>query len=94
MNRQVTSRIAKWHFAPTTIARDNLLNEGVLQKNIFVTGNTVIDALKLMGKRLDSEPSLASEYIKKSGLTLKHEKNDLGNRSQARKFWGWFEANL
>lgn len=74
MNRQVTSRIAKWHFAPTTIARDNLLNEGVLQKNIFVTGNTVIDALKLMGKRLDSEPSLASEYIKKSGLTLKHEK--------------------
>ena len=44
MNRQITSRIATYHFAPTPKSEQNLLNEGIA-KNIFVTGNTVIDAL-------------------------------------------------
>ena len=44
MNRQITSRIATYHFAPTPKSKQNLLNEGIA-KNIFVTGNTVIDAL-------------------------------------------------
>jgi len=44
-NRQLTSRIATFHFAPTEIARQNLLNEKVQDKDIYVTGNTVIDAL-------------------------------------------------
>lgn len=46
MNRQVISRIATWHFAPTTWARDNLLREGISRDRVFVTGNTVIDALQ------------------------------------------------
>jgi UDP-N-acetylglucosamine 2-epimerase (non-hydrolysing) len=45
-NRQIVSRIASIHFAPTTRARLNLLEEGINPKNIYVTGNTVIDALK------------------------------------------------
>ena len=45
MNRQVTSRIADFHFAPTEQAKQNLLNENVLESTILVTGNTVIDAL-------------------------------------------------
>jgi UDP-N-acetylglucosamine 2-epimerase (non-hydrolysing) len=45
INRQLTSRIADIHFTPTTAATQNLLNEGILQKNIVETGNTVIDAL-------------------------------------------------
>lgn len=45
LNRQVVSKIARFHFAPTEIARTNLLNEKIINKNIFVTGNTVIDAL-------------------------------------------------
>lgn len=45
MNRQLTGRIADYHFAPTEQAKKKLLNEGVEEKKIFVTGNTVIDAL-------------------------------------------------
>jgi UDP-N-acetylglucosamine 2-epimerase (non-hydrolysing) len=47
INRQLTSRIADIHFTPTKQATQNLLDEGVLQKSIVETGNTVIDALLL-----------------------------------------------
>lgn len=45
MNRQITGRIASYHFAPTPLSRQNLLAEGVKEENIIVTGNSVIDAL-------------------------------------------------
>ncbi|MDW9226628.1 UDP-N-acetylglucosamine 2-epimerase [Burkholderia cepacia] len=45
MNRVVTGRLARWHFAPTRSAAQNLLNERVPADTVFVTGNTVIDAL-------------------------------------------------
>ena len=45
MNRQITGRIATYHFSPTPLSRQNLLNEGVDPEKITVTGNTVIDAL-------------------------------------------------
>lgn len=45
MNRRLTGNLADWHFAPTATARENLLAEGVPAERIFVTGNTVIDAL-------------------------------------------------
>ncbi len=45
-HRQVIGLIAKWHFAPTELAKENLLREGKKSKNIFVTGNTVVDALR------------------------------------------------
>ena len=51
LNRQITSRIAALHFAPTKIARQNLLDEKVLDSQIYVTGNTVIDALLSMVKK-------------------------------------------
>ena len=44
-NRVLTTRLAKWHFAPTESNKANLLKEGVPEKDIYVTGNTVIDAL-------------------------------------------------
>ncbi len=46
MNRQLTGVIADLHFAPTEVSKDNLLKEGKNKDNIFVTGNTAIDALK------------------------------------------------
>jgi UDP-N-acetylglucosamine 2-epimerase len=46
MNRRLTGALAELHFAPTAANRKNLLNEGVGPDKIFVTGNTVIDALK------------------------------------------------
>jgi UDP-N-acetylglucosamine 2-epimerase (non-hydrolysing) len=52
MNRVVAGRLARWHFAPTASARDNLLREGVAPAAIHVTGNTVIDALlSVAGRR-------------------------------------------
>jgi len=46
MNRKLTGAIADLHFAPTKGSKQNLLNEGVCEKNIYVTGNTVIDAME------------------------------------------------
>lgn len=50
-NRVLTTRLAKWHFCPTENNKANLLKEGVPERGIFVTGNTVIDAL-LMAKEM------------------------------------------
>ncbi|MFA9370791.1 MAG: non-hydrolyzing UDP-N-acetylglucosamine 2-epimerase [Labilibaculum antarcticum] len=46
-NRQITGRLAQWHFAPTIMAQKNLMDEGISKNRIVVTGNTVIDALQL-----------------------------------------------
>ncbi|MBF0110110.1 MAG: UDP-N-acetylglucosamine 2-epimerase (non-hydrolyzing) [Magnetococcales bacterium] len=60
-NRRVAGAIAQLHFAPVEMARDNLLREGVDPGVIHVTGNTVIDALKLVVKKLDDNPALEEE---------------------------------
>ena len=52
-NRQITSKIAKWHFAPTKLSQKNLISEGVDKSLIKVTGNTVIDALKWVFNSID-----------------------------------------
>jgi len=61
LNRQVTSRIARWHFAPTEANRKALLGEGCPDSHIFVTGNTVIDSLLWMIHRLDSDTAFQQE---------------------------------
>ena len=58
MNRQLTGRIATWHFAPTPLSRANLMAEGVAGENIAVTGNTVIDALHSVTGRIRSDAEL------------------------------------
>ncbi|NDY83455.1 UDP-N-acetylglucosamine 2-epimerase (non-hydrolyzing) [Orrella sp. NBD-18] len=55
-NRQVVTKVSHWHFAPTESSKQNLLDEGVAANTITVTGNTVIDALFWVLKRIDSEP--------------------------------------
>ncbi len=55
-NRQVVGRVARWHFAPTEKSRQNLLDEKVSPETIHVTGNTVIDSLFWVLKRLDEDP--------------------------------------
>ena len=52
MNRQVTGRIAKYHFAPTLKSQQNLLKENISKENILITGNTVIDALLESSERV------------------------------------------
>lgn len=64
LNRQLTGRLADFHFAPTERAKKNLLKENVDEKQIVVTGNTVIDALKLCLKKLESYSSEELERVK------------------------------
>lgn len=61
MNRQITGRIATYDFAPTPLSRQNLLAEGVDDSKITVTGNTVIDALHMVVKRIKDDANLDSE---------------------------------
>lgn len=59
MNRQITGRIASWHFAPTPLSRSNLTTEAVPEERILVTGNTVIDALHIVVDRIRNDSGLA-----------------------------------
>jgi UDP-N-acetylglucosamine 2-epimerase len=61
LNRKIAGDIAKWHFAPTSEARDNLIAEGKDPAAIFVTGNTVIDTLLHFSSELDHDKLLSDE---------------------------------
>ena len=63
MNRQITGRIATYDFSPTPLSRQNLLDEGVSQDKILVTGNTVIDALQWVVKRINGDEALQAQLI-------------------------------
>ena len=58
MNRQMTGRIATYHFAPTPLAKSNLLHENVKPEQIIVTGNTVIDALYMVVDKIKNDEAL------------------------------------
>ena len=79
MNRQITGRIAAWHFAPTALSRRNLLDEGVREENIVVTGNTVIDALHMVVGRIKQDAGLSEklgEELRTGGYDVERLKND------------------
>lgn len=77
-NRQAVSIISKYNFAPTKMAKQNLLKEGKKEENIYVTGNTVIDALKTTVKDSYANPHL--EWAKDSRLIMitAHRRENLG----------------
>lgn len=58
INRQLTGRIATYHFAPTILSKQNLLSEGICEGQIAVTGNTVIDALYMVTEKIKSSIDL------------------------------------
>ena len=74
-NRQITSRIATLHFAPTKISRQNLLDEKIPDSQIYVTGNTVIDALLSMVEKAKIVDF--SDTLLKRMLFLKQEKSGM-----------------
>lgn len=80
MNRQVTGRIADYNFAPTPLSESNLKEEKA-QGEIFVTGNTVIDALHMVVDKLKSDKVLADEQIN----VLKNAGYDVTRLSNGRK---------
>ena len=63
MNRQITGRIAQYNFSPTVLSQKNLSSESVVGQ-IYVTGNTVIDALHIVVDRLNSNPTIAEAQKK------------------------------
>ncbi len=65
INRQIVSRIASVHLAPTETAKQNLINEGISSDSIFVTGNTVIDSILYTMKKTESE-SFNDEFKKRN----------------------------
>ena len=64
MNRQVTDRICNYYFAPTELSKQNLIDEKIDQEKIFVTGNTVIDALLMAVEMIKSKNGLENQIIK------------------------------
>lgn len=73
MNRQITGRIATYHFAPTPLSEQNLLAENVKKENIHVTGNTVIDALYMVVEKIKNDKTLDAELevvLNKSGYNV------------------------
>jgi len=77
-NRQAVGIVAKYHFAPTETAKANLIREGKAEEDIFVTGNTAIDALKTTVREEYTHPEL--EWAKDSRLIMitAHRRENLG----------------
>lgn len=74
INRKLTGSIAHYHFAPTDSSRQNLLSEGVADERIFVTGNTVIDALLAVVKKIEKSDSLQSDFLCQFSFLKKYKK--------------------
>jgi len=81
VNRKITGVVADLHFAPTMTAKENLLEESCEEHSIIVTGNTVIDALKMVQNRLDEIPLPEPKLIdpqKKTILVTLHRRENFG----------------
>lgn len=79
VNRQVTGIIADMHFAPTVVSKNNLINEGKNPSNIYVTGNTAIDALKTTIKKDYYHPIFDKIGSDRMILLTAHRRENLGN---------------
>lgn len=87
-NRKLTAVLTDLHFAPTSAARDNLLQENIAEKNIIVTGNTVIDALQHVQESIQNNTELRSQLAsqfpfinseKKIVLVTGHRRESFGD---------------
>jgi UDP-N-acetylglucosamine 2-epimerase (non-hydrolysing) len=77
MNRVLTGRLARWHFAPTHASAQNLLDERVPPNEVFMTGNTVIDALFHARRHLDKVPRLIADG-RRMILVTTHRRENFG----------------
>lgn len=87
MNRRLTTRLADLHFAPTTLAAENLLREGVHEALVRVTGNTVVDALRLVANQsFTFEDPAVAEAVERPGrmvLVTAHRRENWGEPMRA-----------
>lgn len=87
MNRNITSKLATYHFSPTSTSKNNLLNEGIEENKIFETGNTSIDALKYILKKenlynLNENTGyyISNKFKKKIILITSHRRENFGEK--------------
>jgi len=73
-NRKLTSVISEYHFAPSLRAKNHLIKEGVNKKKILITGNTVVDALLMAEKTLNTDLNLSINLQKKFNYLKKYKK--------------------
>ena len=76
-NRQLTSRLASFHFAPTASSYENLVKENINTSNIFITGNTVIDTLLIVNTKIKNSQKLQKklhQQIQKNGYLIQDKK--------------------
>ena len=90
-NRKLTSNITEFHFAPTLLSKENIIKENVSEENVFVTGNTVIDALLWVCKKIKSSIELEKELEKFYPMLDKQKKIILVTGHRRESFGGGFE---
>ncbi|WP_456864414.1 non-hydrolyzing UDP-N-acetylglucosamine 2-epimerase [Ewingella americana] len=90
-NRRLTAHLAKWHFAPTETSRANLLRESIDADDIFVTGNTVIDALLWVRDRVQGDAALIEQLASRYPFIDENKKLILVTGHRRESFGGGFE---
>jgi UDP-N-acetylglucosamine 2-epimerase (non-hydrolysing) len=90
-NRKLTGSLSKFHFAPTDTSKANLLKENYASENIFVTGNTVIDALLLVKQRIENDTDLSNTLASQFPMLSESKKLILVTGHRRESFGGGFE---
>lgn len=90
-NRKLTGALAKYHFAPTETSKDNLLKEGYSSDSIFVTGNTVIDALLMIKSKVESDALINRNLSEQFSFLNAEKKLILVTGHRRESFGGGFE---
>ena len=89
-NRKLTSALVNYHFAPTKLARQNLLDEGI-KEGITVTGNTVIDALLMINDKIEADANLSAQLAAEYPMLDNSKKLILVTGHRRESFGGGFE---
>lgn len=90
-NRKLTGALTKFHFAPTDTSKANLLKENYADENIFVTGNTVIDALLLVKQQIEDDEELSNTLASQFPMLDENKKLILVTGHRRESFGGGFE---
>jgi len=90
-NRKLTGALSELHFAPTSSAQQNLLNEGVNPDSIFVTGNTVIDALVQVDEKIRTDASMRESFSQEFDFIRSDARLVLITGHRRESFGGGFE---
>ena len=90
-NRKLTGSLTQYHFSPTETSKENLLKENIEANNIYVTGNTVIDALLMIQNKITTDEDLNAELVAQFPFLDKSKKLILVTGHRRESFGGGFE---